>query len=392
MPTFNQSGKERIGITGRFRPNELPNEILELIGDGLTTLNETNVEPGLAEGWETPDSGKTWVFKLKDNIFWQDGSPVNASDLIYDFTDVTTERPDKKTLIFTLSEGIYSPFPAVLAKPVFKKGLLGTGEWEVKKLTTVSTFVQELVIKNQNKVKSYRFYPTTERTKLAYKLGEVDQINKLLDPVPFDSWDNSVVLPETNKHQVVTIFFNTQDKLLGEKSLRQALIYAINKDSLGERAISSTSPESWAYNPQVKPYDYDPDHAEEIIEELPDEIKNSLEIKLVTAEKISSDWEKVGVKTQIQVSSIIPNEFQAYLTIFDIPRDPDQYPIWHSTQTETNLSRFVSPRIDTLLESGRVQLDLEERRKIYLDFQRFLVEDLPAAFLYHPKYYTIKRK
>jgi peptide/nickel transport system substrate-binding protein len=234
---------------------------------------------------------------------------------------------------------------------------------------------------------------------LAYKLGEVDQINGLLDPQPFDSWGNSVVLPETNKHQVVTIFFNTQDKLFGEKSLRQALTYAINKDALGERAISSTSPESWAYNPQVKPYDYDVDHAKEIIEELPDEIKNSLDIKLVStpsllpaAEKISSDWEKVGVKTQIQVSSIIPNEFQAYLTIFDIPRDPDQYPIWHSTQTETNLSRFVSPRIDTLLESGRVQLDLEERRKIYLDFQRFLVEDSPAAFLYHPKYYTIKRK
>jgi peptide/nickel transport system substrate-binding protein len=365
----------------------------------LTALNETNVEPSLAEGWETPDSGKTWIFKLKDNIFWQDGSPVNASDLIYDFTDVTAERPDEKTLIFTLSKGIYSPFPSVLAKPVFKKGLLGTGEWEVKKLTTVSTFVQELVVKNQKDVKTYRFYPTTERTKLAYKLGEVDQINGLLDPQPFDSWGNSVVLPETNKHQVVTIFFNTQDKLFGEKSLRQALTYAINKDALGERAISSTSPESWAYNPQVKPYDYDVDHAKEIIEELPDEIKNSLDIKLVStpsllpaAEKISSDWEKVGVKTQIQVSSIIPNEFQAYLTIFDIPRDPDQYPIWHSTQTETNLSRFVSPRIDTLLESGRVQLDLEERRKIYLDFQRFLVEDSPAAFLYHPKYYTIKRK
>ncbi len=34
----------------------------------------------------------------------------------------------------------------------------------------------------------------------------------------------------------------------------------------------------------------------------------------------------------------------------------------------------------------------EEREKIYLDFQRFLVEDAPAAFLFHPTFYTISRK
>jgi len=33
-----------------------------------------------------------------------------------------------------------------------------------------------------------------------------------------------------------------------------------------------------------------------------------------------------------------------------------------------------------------------ERKKFYLDFQRFLIEDSPAAFLYHPVSYTIVRK
>lgn len=399
VPALDFGKNERIGITGRYRPNELPTEIIQLIGNGLTRIDDFNLEPDLAESWETPDSGKTWIFKLKENLYWQDGTSVTSDDIKYDFSDVVTERIDKATLKFTLDKGIYSPFPTVLAKPVFKKGLLGTGEWKVEKLSTISTFVQELIIKKGKDTKTFRFYPTTERTKLAYKLGEVDIIQGLLDPIPFDSWENSVVNVAINKNQVVTIFFNTQDKALGEKSLRQALNYAIEKSLLGERAYSSINPDSWAYNPQVKQYNYDVNHAREIIKELPDEILEGLEIKLVSTpsllsvgDKIAGYWNEIGIKTQIQVSSVIPTEFQAYLTIFDIPRDPDQYPIWHSTQTDTNLSKYVSARIDTLLEAGRVQLDLEERRKIYVDFQRYLVEDLPAAFLYHPQYYTVKRK
>jgi len=100
----------------------------------------------------------------------------------------------------------------------------------------------------------------------------------------------------------------------------------------------------------------------------------------------------VGVNINLQVISTIPTDFQAFLAIFDIPDDPDQYSIWHSTQTSTNITRYEDPRVDKLLEDGRSQIDLESRKKIYLDFQRFLVEDSPAAFLYYPTIYSISRK
>jgi peptide/nickel transport system substrate-binding protein len=188
--------------------------------------------------------------------------------------------------------------------------------------------------------------------------------------------------------------------MLSEKSLRQALTYAIDKKSFeGERAYGPISPDSWAYNPQVKTYSYDPDRAKELIEELPEEQTANMEIKLVTtpvllpqAEKIAKFWEEVGVKTVLQVSSGVPADYQALLAVFDIPKDPDQYSIWHSTQPATNISNYQSPRIDKLLEDGRLELITEERRKIYLDFQRYLVEDSPAAFLYHPISYTVNRK
>ena len=399
IPKISQESKEVIGVTGRFRPDNLPREILLLISQGLTKTENANTEPCLAQSWESPDKGKTWIFKLKDNIYWQDDTQVTSYDIDYEFSDVSVEKPDDKTLIFTLEKGPYSPFPTVLSKPVFKKGLLGTGEWKVKKISIVNTYVQELVLTKDKNTLYYKFYPTIDRTKLAYKLGKIDQIIDILDPSPFDSWNNSITTANFERSQVVTIFFNTQDKYLSDKSVRQALFYAIDKDHLGERTESPINPDSWAYNPQLKSYDYDTSKSDQLLEKLPDEMKDNMEVKLVStptllpiAEKISNDWEVIGINTHILVSSIIPTEFQAFLTIFDIPEDPDQYPIWHSTQSETNISKFTNPRIDKLLEDGRIELNLEERRKIYLDFQRFLVEEVPAAFLYHPNYFTIKRR
>jgi len=401
FPYLTKEENLRIGIAGRYHTDTLPFFILSELSEGLTAINDDKtVSPSLATSWESPDKGVTWIFHLSEGNIWHDGEEVKSEDINYEFSDVQVEKPDSKTIIFKLQD-IFSPFPSVLSKPTFKKGLLGTGDWKVHKLTLSGGFVEELQIINQKKEKKiYKFYPTLERTKLAYKLGQIDVIQETLDATPFNSWRNSELIENVDLNQVVTLFFNTQTPQLGEKNLRQALAYAIDKEILGTRAYSPISPNSWAYNPQVKKYPHDIERSKELIKELPKEIGESLDLKLVStpallevADKIAKEWESVGVKTTVLVSSIIPTEFDAYLTIYDIPQDPDQYSIWHSTQiTSTNISKYSSPRIDKLLEEGRTLLNTDERKNNYLDFQRFLLEDLPAVFLYHPTYYTIVRR
>lgn len=391
---------ERIGVTGRYHSTELPDFILHLISDGLTDLDSNLLpQPSISSSWETPDKGKTWTFNIKNELFWHDGIPLRSTNINYDFGDVEIETPDDYTISFKL-QNPYTPFPAFVSKPIFSKGLVGTGNWTVDKISVAGSFVQKITLVNaQGDKKVYRFFPTTNRTKLSFKLGEVDKVVNLLNPSPFDTWNTTEIEKSTNKNQVVTLFYNTQDKLLSDKSIRQALTYAINKEALGARAISPISPSSWAYNPQVKDYSHDLDKAKKTIDELPRELKEALNIHLITspallgvAENISNDWQKIGINSQILVSSIIPNDFQTYLTIFDIPVDPDQYSIWHSTQVVNNISKYKNDRIDKLLEDGRSTLEYKERKRIYLDFQRFLLEDLPAAFLYHPDYFTVSRK
>jgi peptide/nickel transport system substrate-binding protein len=400
IPKFGGWEERRVGLFGRYTPTTLPNSIMEMIGDGLTSLDENgNVIPNLSSSWSTPDKGKTWIFTLKDGLTWQDDREVLSKNLVYHFSDAQVSYPDNKTITFTL-QNTYSAFPSVVSSPVFRSGLLGTGEWKVKNLSLVSEYVDEITLESEKKERiTYKFYPTEERLKLAFELGEVDEIRNLIDPKPIISWSKIKSEEEISKGEYVAVFFSMNDKALGDKSLRQALSYATDKDKLGNtRAISPISENSWAYNPQVKPYLYDTQKAKTMIDELPNEIKNDLNIILTTsplllpqAELIQKDWEKVGVKTTIQVMSNIPTNYQALLAIFDIPEDPDQYSIWHSTQTQTNITRYSNPRIDKLLEDGRTILSVADRKQIYQDFQRFLVEDAPAMFLYYPTTYTIKR-
>ena len=71
------------------------------------------------------------------------------------------------------------------------------------------SYIKELVIKRgRNEKKIFRFYPTDDLNKLAYKLGHVDKIIDILDPSPFDEWTVSHIKAEVNKDRVITLFFN----------------------------------------------------------------------------------------------------------------------------------------------------------------------------------------
>lgn len=401
LPVLSDSAAEKIGITGRYTANTLPNSILRLIGQGLTKLGgDGSTEPDLALSWESPDKGKTWIFHLKENILWQDSKPLVSANISYPFSDVSVERPDTKTIVFKL-QNPYSAFPSVVSKPVFKSGLLGTGEWEVKNLSLVGSFVDEITLQKNGERIIYRFYPTEEQTKLAFKLGQIDTIEGIFDLSPFNSWKRAKITKTIDTGEYVALFFNTQDKILADKTMRQALSYAIDKEALGSvRAVSPISMDSWAYNPQVKPYDFDLGKAKTIVADYKKSAKidqlviniTAPPVLLSQAEIIVKNWQEAGITPNLQVMSNIPSDYQSLLAVFDIPEDPDQYSAWHSTQTVTNITKYSNPRIDKLLEDGRTEIDTQSRRQTYFDFQRFLVEDSPAAFLFYPTTYTIRRK
>jgi peptide/nickel transport system substrate-binding protein len=109
------------------------------------------------------------------------------------------------------------------------------------------------------------------------------------------------------------------------------------------------------------------------------------------ANQIKDLWAKIGIKTNVKIIDTFPSDFQVFLGEFNVSKDPDQYALWHSSQPN-NITHYVNLRIDKLLEDGRQTVDTSARQKIYADFQKYLLDDPPATFLYFPYEYDITRK
>lgn len=401
-PNITISQTERIGIVGRYTTGNLPLPIQSKLSMGITTLGlDGSPEAGLASSWEYKEDGRVWTFRLRPGLTWQDGTPLSSKDIKYNFPNAQVLYPDTQSIEFQLQDP-YAAFPILVSRPVFKKGLLGNGNWRVIKVTYDGEFIKELLIEGKTKRNQelYRFYLTEQNLRTAFQLGEVETISEISDTKELKDWEEIDVEPIVEPNRFVGVFFNTQDPILQDKTTRQALAYAVDKTQFGEeRASTPISPLSWAFNPLAKSYDYDPKHAKTLFDQLKKEQKlpsitiATIPSLLPVAESIAASWREVlGIEVVVQVAVGVPEKFQALVAAQEIPPDPDQYSMWHSTQLETNITRYNSARVDKLLEDGRRTLDREQRKRIYLDFQRFLAEDPPVIFLYHPNTYTISRR
>ncbi len=64
--------------------------VLGYLFEGLTETSWLNdqVEPALAESWETSDDGLTWTFRIRPDVTWHDGEPFTAQDVDFTFNRI----------------------------------------------------------------------------------------------------------------------------------------------------------------------------------------------------------------------------------------------------------------------------------------------------------------
>lgn len=398
--------KVTVGVVGAYRQDNLPPIVVKHLSRGLTKVAEDGtVKPDLAASWEIQDSGKTYVFHLKPNQYYRDGKEVTSDTISYNFSDVTVEKPDKHTIVFHLKDA-YSPFLVTVSRPVFKKGFVGIGDYQIEDIKLNGNFVQSLSIvsvKDRLDRKQFLFYPSEEAVKMAFILGEVSEIYNITDitfkDVSFEKFPNATVEKLSDYSRLVTLFFNTKDEHLSDEKLRLALGYAIpDTFAGGERAHLPYSPKSIYFNKDLAISVQDFEHAQVLLSSssMASGSAKPLTIKTLkkykkTAENIAAAWEHINIDTTIEEVDSIPNEFQIFLGDFNLAKDPDQYTLWHSEQAN-NITKYKNLRIDKLLEDGRKTVDFDDRKKIYDDFQKYLTDDSPASFLYFPVEYKIVKK
>jgi len=414
--------KERIGIVGAYTIDNLPTTITQYLSRGLTKVSESgSIEPDLALSWEIREQGKVYIFHLKKGIFFSGGKEVTSERLGYDFKDAKTEMPDKYTIQFRLKEP-YAPFLATLSRPIFPKGLNGLGEYTLGSVKINGGYVSSVVltnVKDKRNQKTYIFYPNQEVLKTSFLLGETTKIIGVTDTgftntastenralnTDFKDHHNTAIEQKINYNLLVTLFYNTKHEVLSDNKLRKAFTYSLpDTFTQGQRNYLPYSPKSLYFNADIPNKSQDLSHAKLLVDAAfsgsSESARRVITLKTLTryrpvADQLAKIWEKLGIKIKIEEVDIKPDVFEMYLGELFVPLDPDQYELWHS-KSEHNSTRFDSKRIDKLLEDGRSTLAVQDRKEIYDEFQKYLLDDAlidtPASFLYFPYSHTITRK
>jgi peptide/nickel transport system substrate-binding protein len=176
-------------------------------------------------------------------------------------------------------------------------------------------------------------------------------------------------------------------------------------------------PFSWAYEADVQHYAYDAARATSLLEEagwtdangdgvrekgdLPLQfglLSNDDPTRIQIINELTRQWAEIGVRAVPQTAGVsgvvrdflMPRNFDAVFYEWQrLPTDPDPYPQWHSTQTQTpgqNFGGYSNDEADLIMEQSRRTTDPLSRSALYRDLQRILAEEVPALPLYHPVY------
>ncbi|MFA6017441.1 MAG: ABC transporter substrate-binding protein [Patescibacteria group bacterium] len=400
--------QEVIGLVGTYDFTNLPDEIMTKVSNGLVTINEKGeIIPVLANSWEIKDGGKQYRFYLKNNLLWNDDKKFTASDINYQFNDVKIKVVDKNVLDFFLNKPL-GIFPTYLNKPLIRAPLIGiAGFYKLGKYKILNGALVDLTLvpntKDQITIK-YKFYNNESDLVTAYKIGEINKMTLTKKSVAdtFINWKNSRIIKSVDYSRLLTLFFNNKEKFFANKDMKDAFSMMIDYQKMadfGEIARGPVPPISWAYNSNLKTNIYDIDTATKIVKK---EVaaSESAQLNLLTsydyydaADSIAGEIKKTGLKVDINMITYDrPDKFDLLLVFWKVPQDPDQYYFWHSTQNEGNIGNYSNVKIDKLLEEARSTYKVEERDKIYQEFQKAIQDDPPALFLYYPYVYTIQRK
>jgi peptide/nickel transport system substrate-binding protein len=420
-----------------------------LLFDNLLSRDEhLSVKPGLADRWEIPGP-KTYVFHLRKGLRFSDGSPLTSRDVKWSFdsllqgkirsTKAATYRPvdhidapDDYTVIFHLK----LPWAALLWNVAGGGGMgivpygsgteasqhpIGSGPFRF-----VSAEQDKEVIIERNdsywgdkaKLVRVRFVvvPDTTTRALELRKGSADlEINALTpDMESALQREPRLALMRGPGTRLAYMAFNLRDPILKDVRVRHALAHALDSRPLirfllgGEArpADSVLPPESWAYDPRVAKYAYDPAKARRLLDDAGYSDKNGMRFKLVMktsteeasramASVFQQQLRDVGIALEIRsfefatfFSDITHGEFQLYsLRWIGGNEDPDIFEYAFSSAriipNGANRQYYSNPRVDALIAKASTELDQNARKQDYAEIQQILAEDLPYINLWY---------
>lgn len=442
--------------------------------------NNGSLLPALAISWQISDDGLTYVFNLRNDVafhqteYFTPTRKFNASDVEFTFNRIlnidhpfhqtATEYPyfdsvewrelvksvralSPSQVVFQLNKPdssflstLATDFAAILSAeygdslkesaqlPHLDTLPIGTGPFKFRE------YKKDVLIRYHRHSQYWR------------KTGELDQL--VIDIVP----DNTKRLAKLLTHEcdVAPIprlaelsmlakrkdfsvdqqtslnvgywAFNTQKAPFNNVKVRQALAFAVNKQSIlqavyfgqAEEANSVLPPNSWGYNPDGQHSDFDLVKAKQLLDEAGYPNGFSIDIwampvqrlynpnALKMAELLQADLAKIGVSANIV--SYEWNTFRRKLRAGEHDSvligwtadnaDPDNFlrPLLScaSAISGSNRTNWCDSHYDQLIADAVLTADVAKRRELYFLAQDYVAEQVPLIPIAHSRRFQVK--
>ncbi|MED4957390.1 ABC transporter substrate-binding protein [Paenibacillus macerans] len=381
--------------------------------------------------WSDPKSEYKFEgdsFDYYDSMFGPDGKRVikevkAIDDNTVEFTLNQPQAPFLQNLAMT-SFGIASPTAIKEKKENFKNEPVGTGPFVFKEWKRNDSITLD---KNPNYWKEglpklnkviVRSIPDNSARFNALQSGEIDLMEDLT-PDDLATLESNPDLQKITRpsNNVGYVGFNLKKEPFNDVKVRTALSYAVNKQGIidaffagqAEPAKNPMPPSLWGYNDSIQDYEYDLEKAKQLLAEagypngLPGEYtfyampvsRPYMPDGKKVAEVIQADFEKIGVKVNIESP-----EWATYLDDAQAGEKDDLFMLgWQGDNGDpdnflytlldkdaipsNNYSYYANDELHELLKQAQVETEQTKREELYKKAQEIIKADAPWIPLVH---------
>ncbi len=417
-----------------------------LIFTALTRIDvDLRPEPDLAERWDSSPDGKTWRFEIKDGVTDHDGAPITA-DLMARCLEqylrgtpssaharafpgwkkaraqgsnviVELEGPDpyfdKNVSLLRYFRVADAPEAEPCSEPahgarVVTSGLMRPENWD----PAPEHELKLIPVSERTRPTRFLFVRDESTRTLMLLRGEADLAQNTISLtktrwIQKDFQDRFLVI-ERQGTNVTYLAFNLKDPILKDQRVRQAISASIDRASIIQhkffglaspagRFLSPLIPESFQSE-----FHYDPGVAESLLDEAgyprnEQGIRFALKLKSTPyRENVETTLifrrmlAKVGIEVvpepvepAVFFSSIRNGAFQLYTSRWVGASDSSIYFRTLKTGQPVNRVSYSNPRMDRLLDRSLTVRDPVERRKLLVEIQSLMGEELPYLPLWY---------
>jgi peptide/nickel transport system substrate-binding protein len=441
--------------------------VAQQIFDGLVEFDQTlTIVPALAQYWKSSRDNLTWTFTLRKGVKFHNGREVTAADVVYSLTRLLDPRlksaaadlfaniqgardyregraasvrgitaVDASTVRVVLDEA-QVPFVSMLAVghakivprdvvsqngEAFGTAPVGTGPFRFERWERG----KEIVL-----TRNPDYFDGAPRLgRIVYRIFAGEQTAAMYDeyrrghledsPLPMQDYPSLVkALRGTHvKRPMFSVRFigiNTRVKPFGDPRLRQALVYAIDREAVTESATLGRfvvargilPPGTLGYNPRLTGYPFDPARARALLAQAGyPEGRGLPPLTIWASVKLDKEHQQivhylqaVGIRAEYKYVTDWP-QFSRMLTegqfplfqyawFADVP-DPDNFlfKLFHS-KSPRNYTGYANPQLDELLGRARNEADGQRRVDLYRRAEQMVLDDAVVIPFFH---YTYER-